>query len=347
MRIGLVATDLQRIDARRVASGHASTRLRALIPATGLGRRGHGLLICSDRDLAEGRIDGSLPDLDVLILHKSRLDLARPLDRARAAGAAVVIDLCDDVFVHPVLSAFYPAMLAHADLVTAATKAMAEVAAARLDCPIRVIADAVEGERGTPEPAGSEEGLRLVWFGRAQNLGPLIDTLPALAAVAPARLDVITNPSERLAERLADRTPDGLSVHLVPWSPRAVEQGLSASDLALLPADPGPAHRVKSANRLERAIWGGCMAVANPLQVTEPWADVAYLDPNLVSAISRALADRTAWPARIRTGQERLARTRSADALAVDWEAAAAEAVGRRGSGPGHASPLGGQTVPV
>ncbi|MDF1791304.1 MAG: hypothetical protein P1U88_05300 [Thalassobaculaceae bacterium] len=324
MRIGLVVTGLQRIDARRATSDHASTRLRALIPATGLGRRGHGLLICSDRDLFTGAVDAHLDALDVLIVHKSRLDLSVKLDLARAGGAAVVVDLCDHVFLHPILSAFYPAILARADLVTAATEAMAEVAAEHVDRPIAVIPDAVEGARGDAGPAAAGAGPRFLWFGRSQNAGALLELLPELACFSDATLQIVTDIGDGFRTRVAAAAPAGLAVTMTPWNPVAVEGALAACDLVVLPADPGPLHRVKSANRMERALWGGRMVVARASRVSEPWSDLVYLDSEPIRGIVRALEDRGAWVSRIVEAQERLSRIRSADALALQWEAAAA-----------------------
>lgn len=334
MRIGLVATGLQRIDARTATSDHASTRLRALIPSAGLARRGHGLLICSDRDLFDGAVDAHLSELDVLIVHKVRLDLGARLDRARDAGVCVIVDLCDHVFLHPVLSAFYPGMLARADLITAATEAMAEVAGAHVDLPVRVIPDAVEGARGAPAARGSArssagEGVRCLWFGRPQNVAPLIDALPRIAAIPGARVEIVTGLSAPLDAQVATAAPQGLAVALTPWTEAAVETGLARCDLVVLPADPGPSHRVKSANRMERALWGGRMVVATPTRAAEPWADLVYLYHDLTAGIRRALAEREHWPARIAAAQERLIQTRSADALALHWEAAAVEVTER------------------
>lgn len=347
MRIGVVATDLQRIDARTATSDHASTRLRALIPAAALARRGHRLLLCSDRDLYEGAVDDHLPELDVLVVHKVRLDLAARLDLARAAGVAVVVDLCDHVFLHPVLSAFYPAMLARADVVTAATPAMAEVAMTHLDRPVRVIADALEGRRGDPAAVDPAAQPQLLWFGRMQNAEALVAALPSLAQAGAARLEIVTNADDAFAARVAATAPDRLSVRLTPWTPAAVEAGLAACDLVVLPTDRGPALQVKSANRLERAIWGGRPVVARPTAVTRPWADVAFLDEDLSAGLTRALAARASWPQRIREAQEQLLRTRTGDALAPAWEDAAEVASEARHDGGKSSSALGTPPAPV
>lgn len=347
MKIGLVVTGLQWIDARRATSDHASTRLRALLPAGALGRRGHGLLICSDFDFHRGAVDAHVPDLDVLIVHKVRLDLADRLDRARAAGVAVIVDLCDLVFDHPVLSNIYPAMLTRAHLVTAATDVMAEVAAEHVRLPVRVIADAVEGLRREPIRADRSAPLRFLWFGRLQNAGPVVEMLPQLAAFPGAAIEIITDATRPFARHVEAATPAGLAFTLTPWSPEAVEAGLERCDLVLLPADPSPSHRVKSANRMERALWGGRQVAAMRTRAGETWADLAFVEGDMVSAIRRALENRSLWPDRILAAQKRLVGIRSAPALAGEWEAAAEAARRAAGQSDLPASPLGGPTPPV
>lgn len=326
MRIALVVTGLRRIGERSATSDHASTRLRALIPATGLIRRGHKILIFSDMDMVDGLVDRHLADIDVLVLHKCRLDLGAAIRRVRAAGIAVVIDVCDHVFIHPVLATYYPRMLASAQVITAATETLGGIVAGHLDRPVHVIADAVEGPRGEPDPSERLDIPRLMWFGRSQNAGPLVDLLPDLARIGPARLEIVTNDRQGLPERIAAATPPSLGVTTTPWSVDSVTQALGRSDLVLVPRDSGDGHRIKSANRLERALWGGCMVVAAPTPSAEFWADVVYVDRDLAAAADRALADRATWPARITRAQKRLVDTRSGSALALLWEQAASEA---------------------
>lgn len=351
MKIGLVVTGLQRLDSGRATSDHASTRLRALLPAAALGRRGHGVFVCSDRDFQRGAVDAHVPDLDVLIVHKVRLDLSERLDRARAADVAVIVDLCDHVFDHPALSSIYPDMLARADLLTAATDAMAEVAAEHVRCPVRVIADTVEGVRRPPTPADNGGPPRLLWYGRLQNAGPVVEMLPRLAVFPGAELEIVTDATRPFVGRVEAAAPSGLRVTVTPWTPEAVEAGLERCDLVVLPVDPRPTHRVKSANRMERALWGGRPVATMPTRAGAPWADLVFVESDIESAIGRALENRGRWVSRIAAAQQRLTETRSAPVLAVAWEAAAGaavEAARQAAAGaPGPRSPLGGAPPPV
>lgn len=347
MKIGLVVTGLQQIDSRRATSDHASTRLRALLPAAALGRRGHGIFVCSDRDFQRGAVDAHVPDLDVLIVHKVRLDLTERLDRARAAGVAVIVDLCDHVFDHPVLSGLYPGMLGRADLLTAATDAMAEVAAEHVRCPIRVIADAVEGVRRPPTPADRAAPPRLLWFGRLQNAGPVVEMLPQLAAFPGAELEIVTDATRPFVSRVDAATPADFRVTVTPWTAEAAEGALERCDLVVLPADSGPTHRVKSANRMERALWGGRQVAAMPTRAGAPWADLVFVDSDIGLAVGRALENRERWAQQITAAQQRLAETRSAPVLAVAWEAAAEAARQAASGAPGPRCPLGGASPPV
>ena len=113
----------------------------------------------------------------------------------------------------------------------------------------------------------------------------------------------------------------------------AVEEALARCDLVVLPRSDHPAMRVKSANRLERALWGGRMVVTTDAEVNDRWRDAAFVVEDIGAGVAMALADRTLWAERIRLGQERIANWRTAAPLAEAWEAAAREA--GNGSPPG------------
>jgi hypothetical protein len=215
-------------------------------------------------------------------------------------------------------------MLDAADGITVASSAMGKIVHAHTGRPSRVVPDVIEGSHRPPR---SGQGRRLLWFGRSQNIGPLLAALPSLAGVSGASLEIVTDLRAGLADTVGRATPAGIDITLTSWTVAEIDRALSRADLALMPSDTGDGHMVKSSNRLERALWGGCMAAATPTPATTDWADLAYVDWDLARSVERALEDRADWPARIRAAQHRIAETRSPAALAAAWEAAARDAV--------------------
>ena len=97
---------------------------------------------------------------------------------------------------------------------------------------------------------------------------------------------------------------------------------MDRADLVLLPTDAEPSRQMKSANRLERALWAGRLPIAMSCPVADAYADSAIVADDLGMGIRRALADPAAWQARIAEGQARVAETRTGQVLAPLWEAA-------------------------
>jgi len=334
MHIGLIAANVFRSD-QGLVSDHASTRLRAIIPGRTMARAGHRVSF-----FAEDRLDGDIESgqlfrPDVLVVHKCRHDISRHLDAARDRGARVVLDICDHVFQLESLAEHYPALLRRADAVTVPTEAMAEVVRAAADLPVTVIPDALEGTRGGIGQVPAEPAVRFLWFGRVQNLMPLLTEMPDLARVGPARLEVMTNPHPKAVALLRSRCPAGIELEISSWSLDGIETALDRSDLVLMPSDPGEVHQVKSANRLERAFWAGRMVAGQASRALEPYRDLAYLRGGLAEAVAAARSDGAAWPDRLRQAQERLAETRAAEPVTRLWLAAITAAQGpTRNPGP-------------
>lgn len=311
--------------AGRLASELASVRLRAIEPGLALEQLGHGMRIVPYGALRPAMRSGALKVGDVFVLQKAMHDIEGVIDWLRARRRPVVVDVCDDVFRLPRHAEHYPDMIRAADAVTAATEAMAARVREETGREAAVVPDCLEGARGAaPFDPATDGRLRLLWFGRAANLAPLIDRLPALAPARigmPVRLHVVCNRSAAL-ERLRPAVPAGLELAFTPWSLPAVEAALADCHVVVLPSDDHPVRAVKSANRLERSLWGGRPVVASPAAVLEPYRDVAVLAGDLAAGLASTLGD---WPATLRrtaAGQERVAVARSPAAVAREWLAA-------------------------
>lgn len=306
----------------RLGSELASVRLRAIEPGLALERLGHPMRIVPYTALPAGMRSGALKVGDVFVIQKAMYDVGGVIDWLQARGRPVVVDVCDDVFRLPKHAEHYPDMIRAADAVTAATAAMAARIEAETGRDAVVIPDCLEGAPGTAPPDPAADGvLRLLWFGRAANLAPLIDRLPVLSPARigrPVRLQVVCNESAALVP-LRAAVPPGLELVFTPWSLPAVEVALAGCHLVVLPSDDHPVRAVKSANRLERSLWGGRPVVASPATVLAPYGDVVVLDDDLGRGIAATLAD---WPATARRtadGQARVGGSRSPEAVARQW----------------------------
>jgi len=191
----------------------ASYRYRAAMPAKWLG--------------------GSLNDLtaDTLVFTKPQANELMDIARAKARGAWVVVDFCDDHFdwVH------YADALRLADAVTCPTQAMA-ARIKELGKDAVVVPDGYE----SPEFAPHCNGTNLLWFGHAVNKHSLERIMPDLEGYP---LRVVSNFGGT-----------------IPWSLEVMEVEFARADIVVLPAtDPK-----KSSNRTLEAIRRGCFVVAEP-----------------------------------------------------------------------------------
>ena len=191
----------------------ASYRYRAAIPAAEIG--------------------ASLKDLtaDTLIFGKPQPQELMQIARAKARGAWVVVDFCDDHFdwMH------YADALRMADVVTCPTAAMAAIIKG-LGREAIVVPDPYEYPMVLPHCTG----INLLWFGNSVNfesirrVGPTLEDYP---------LRVVSNVKGT-----------------VPWSKETMLREFLAADIVILPATDA----YKSNNRALESIRQGCYVVAEP-----------------------------------------------------------------------------------
>lgn len=328
LRIGQIACDLGRSPDGGITSGHASIRLRALIPSRALAASGCRVTVFEDRHLRGDLQSGAIFDQDVVFIHKARFDLSGVMEQLRARGVRVVLDICDHVFALPHLSQQYAMMIARADLITTPTEALAEIIRQHTRHAVRVIPDAIEGTRGTPYEGRPARPPRLLWYGRSANLKPLIDRVERFGRSVLGREVVLQVVSDlgRGVELLRQRAPADLKLEITPWTAEANEQALARADLVVLPSDDEPSRAVKSANRMERALWSGRVPVVTPGAVYEPYRGMAAIDADPAAGVRMALDNAALWPEWIARAQAQIAATRSGEALAPFWHEVAHEA---------------------
>jgi hypothetical protein len=175
----------------------------------------------------------SLNDLtaDTLVFAKPQANELMDMARAKARGAWVVVDFCDDHFdwMH------YQEALRLADAVTCPTAEMAK-RIKELGKDATVIPDPYD----YPEMPPHYEGTNLLWYGHQVNRDSLKRILPDLEGYP---LRVVSN-------------FDGA----IPWSYETMLEEFAQADIVVIPATAP----YKSANRAIEAIRQGCYVVAEP-----------------------------------------------------------------------------------
>jgi uncharacterized Rossmann fold enzyme len=168
---------------------------------------------------------------DTLIFAKPQASELMDMARAKARGAWVVVDFCDDHFdwMH------YQEALRLADAVTCSTTEMAK-RIKELGRDATVIADPYEFPEMPPHYAGTN----LLWFGHHVNRDSLQRILPDLKGYP---LRVVSN-------------FDGA----IPWSKETMLEEFARADIVVIPTTAS----YKSANRAIEAIRQGCFVVAEP-----------------------------------------------------------------------------------
>ena len=191
----------------------ASYRYRAQIPAR--------VMRASMNDLTA----------DTLIFAKPQAHELMQMARAKARGAWVVVDFCDDHFdwMH------YSEALRLADVITCNTVAMSE-RIAELGYSASVVPDPYEFPRSLPHC----EGTRLLWFGHSVNKHSIDRLMPDLVGYP---LVMVSNFSGA-----------------IPWSIQTLQIELARADIVIVPETA----RYKSNNRTLEAIRSGCFVVAEP-----------------------------------------------------------------------------------
>jgi len=166
---------------------------------------------------------------DTLIFAKPQANELMEMARAKARGAWVIVDFCDDHFdwVH------YKEALRLADAVSCNTEVMAKIIKGH-GRDATVIGDPYE----YPEAKPHYNGLNLLWYGHAVNKHSLERILPDLEGY---NLRVVSNFGGA-----------------IPWSHETMLEEFARADIVLMPATA----EYKSPNRTIEAIRQGCFVVS-------------------------------------------------------------------------------------
>jgi len=166
---------------------------------------------------------------DTLIFAKPQANELMDMAKAKARGAWVIVDFCDDHFdwVH------YKEALRLADAVSCNTEVMAKIIKEH-GRDATVIGDPYE----YPEEKPHCNGLNLLWYGHAVNKHSLERILPELEGY---NLRVVSNFGGA-----------------IPWSHETMLEEFAKADIVLMPATA----EYKSPNRAVEAIRQGCFVVS-------------------------------------------------------------------------------------
>ena len=166
---------------------------------------------------------------DTLIFAKPQANELMEMARAKARGAWVIVDFCDDHFdwVH------YKEALRIADAVSCNTEVMKKIIKEH-GRDATVIGDPYE----YPEAKPHYNGLNLLWYGHAVNKHSLERILPDLEGY---NLRVVSNFGGA-----------------IPWSHETMLEEFAKADIVLMPATA----EYKSPNRAIEAIRQGCFVVS-------------------------------------------------------------------------------------
>lgn len=239
-------------------------------------------------------LNGSLNDLtaDTLIFTKPQSGELMDIARAKARGAWVVVDFCDDHFewVH------YADALRMADAVTCPTEAMA-ARIKELGRDAVVVPDGYESAEFTPHC----HGTNLLWFGHAVNKHSLERIMPDLEGYP---LRVVSNFGGA-----------------IPWSPEVMDIEFARADIVVVPfTDPK-----KSSNRTLEAIRRGCFVVAEPHPAINHIPGI-WLG-NIKEGIEWARQNLQEANQRIGTAQRSVATSYSRQTLVGAWKSATARLI--------------------
>ena len=326
----------------------ASVRIRCLNPLRELQRRGRPVELFRPERSA---------GYSAVIYSKLYDDASyREAARLQAAGARIIVDLCDNHFYNPEgapelrrAGSDLRRMLRLADHVVVSTPELAGVVQREVDTghPLSVIGDAVEESIvGVKQSAfrnwqdrrrlrrllswlerGQNNGTQasFVWFGihggphHEHGMADLLrvrEALESLHRVHSLQLTVISNSRQKF-DRLVQSW--SLPTRYLEWSAVSFFAALRAHDIALIPVTPNPFTWSKSNNRLATALAAGLAVIADPVPSYLPFSEACRLD-QWQTGLEEYVTRKDIRRKDVRAGQELVGRHCSLDRIADAWQ---------------------------
>jgi len=328
----------------------ASVRLRNIIPQQQLRRMGIPAKTLHSAKPGAATDSAVIREADVVVVGKVFSEFRPFVAACLARGTVVVIDVCDNVFAIPALAAMKDIIMPGVHVV-AASQALAELVRRRTGIMAEVIGDPYEGRPAPPRFAPDQDRLRLLWYGAPGNAETLERVLPEIAAAPLGRrvaLQVVSYPPSTFTPMLSafveTRGARGrFTARLSTWSLGTMETALDACDLVIIPSDDSDVRRVKSANRLVRALVGGRFVIAHPLPEYLAMAEYARIDSSVAAGLGWALAHPDWATERIRMGQAHVLDHLTPEAAGLAWADALSRFVAARQASRRNPSPCRSQ----
>jgi len=323
--------------------GKASIRLRLLGPMAALERRGSKIGRYSKR---------GAETYDAVIFSKSFSRSAVIAARgAEAAGRAVIIDICDNMFDQAdrrgnmAKRARIAEQLTRASIVTVSTAVLGTQLGAvmpEIADKLRIIPDMLEdhawGAPGWADRirlarlrrflASRPDALHCVWFGKSSgaasgftHLDKAVRELERFAQNHPITLTVIGDSRSRYARASKGW---GIPSHYMSWTLGGFFQALAAHRVAVLPVERNEYTAGKTINRPATAIAAGLGVIADSIESYEELRPFIVLD-DWQGGLARYASGWEDEQVRLLSARAHLDGRYGAEVIAGKWEAALRE----------------------
>ena len=328
----ILSSKLTRDTDGNLTSPMASTRYRVLQPAEHLATLGYRIDIIQAGESAQNTALDQPLAANVVVVSKGMCDGSVALaQRAKALGAKLLVDLCDDHFGTQ-FRGTYLALCQLADGIVASTPEMARVITQHTGRTAVVVSDPFEAPWAEPrlEP---QPVVQLAWFGHPTNfdtLTTLVGEMPAFVARWPVHFTVVSTPNPQVTSFLRQwqaSLPGKFNVQLVPWSADATWQALRQADAVVIPSLAGSAKAVKSPNRLIESLRMGRFVAAYPLPAYQQFAEYAWLGERVLDGVTWALNNRATAIDQERRGQAFVSQAFAPTCIAEQWATVLAQSI--------------------
>ena len=307
----------------------ASARYRALPAIRGMVKDGHAVEALIQSQIADvDALKQVWKPCDALIISKVYYDRVMPIVHfVQAQGTTIIGDFCDDHFDTPRYQEGFHALLHAVDYVVCSTQAMSECIRQRAGRCATVINDPFEAPEAPPAFHGTDDRVRLLWFGHATNIATIDALLPRLVEFGqrvPLSLEIVTNTDEvdvaGVCERMNGKFGHALKMTCSNWSLATQWEPFSRCDLVVIPSMGDSRWQVKSPNRAVESLRCGRFVVSNPIPSYAPLTPFTWQGENIVEGIEWAIAHPRHVLARIREGQEFVAREFVPARIVEQWK---------------------------
>lgn len=297
----------------------ASVRLRCLEIIPPLAQLGHQISLVPTDQLSERLAKGDHQDVDICIVYKTLVDCAEQLTVLKNVGTRIIVDVTEHLGENRVSGAFTRSLLPLADRVTVSSEGLAGLLRPIVECPVSLIEDCVEGPKLSQKADRPTNDLKLLWFGRSGNLGPLNDFLERWLPnheTIPVIFRVVTDLQN------LDGGAKRAGIQYLDWSPALMREQFSWCHAAIFPASSVEIDRVKSTNRIQQALWSRRLPVGEHRDGVGDLARFGLFGESIEAVLPRIAAEWDDLEARVEAGWQEMEHRFAPSKLARKWHEA-------------------------